>query len=256
MNQTGLHKNGQAFTLIELLVVVGIIAILVAIAFPVFNTIRAKGDQVKCLSNLRQIGTAMGSYINDNNNNLPGPFVYGQNPHYIMPASGSTTENLAGYLFPYLSGISTGTTSSTTVAPIFVCPALQRLLGTATPSSTMVYYAENRDIPSPNASLSTGVDPFGIPTASGTSSPIRYALLSALSGLPNPANGAGSATANFSMSQTIMLTDVDQINWAKVVTADSAVLSGPLTAKPVHPTARNALFWDFHAESRALTSIP
>jgi prepilin-type N-terminal cleavage/methylation domain-containing protein/prepilin-type processing-associated H-X9-DG protein len=55
----------SAFTLIELLVVIAIIAILAAILFPVFAQAREKARQTACLSNTKQIGTAVMMYAQD-----------------------------------------------------------------------------------------------------------------------------------------------------------------------------------------------
>jgi prepilin-type N-terminal cleavage/methylation domain-containing protein/prepilin-type processing-associated H-X9-DG protein len=56
----------KGFTLIELLVVIAIIAILAAILFPVFAKAREKARQSTCLSNLKQLGLASISYMEDN----------------------------------------------------------------------------------------------------------------------------------------------------------------------------------------------
>jgi prepilin-type N-terminal cleavage/methylation domain-containing protein/prepilin-type processing-associated H-X9-DG protein len=55
----------RGFTLIELLVVIAIIAILAAILFPVFAQARGKARQAACLSNCRQISTAVQMYGQD-----------------------------------------------------------------------------------------------------------------------------------------------------------------------------------------------
>jgi len=55
-----------AFTLIELLVVIAIIAILAAILFPVFAQAKAAAKKIQCVSNLKQIATAIVMYGNDN----------------------------------------------------------------------------------------------------------------------------------------------------------------------------------------------
>ncbi len=57
------YRNG--FTLIELLVVIAIIAILAAILFPVFAQARDKARQTACMSNEKQIGTAILMYVQD-----------------------------------------------------------------------------------------------------------------------------------------------------------------------------------------------
>lgn len=50
------------FTLVELLVVIGIIAILMAIAFPVFKGAQEKANQTNCISRLHAIGLAVKQY--------------------------------------------------------------------------------------------------------------------------------------------------------------------------------------------------
>ena len=61
----------RGFTLIELLVVIAIIAILAAILFPVFGRAREKARQTACLSNLKQIGTAISMYASDYDGMMP-----------------------------------------------------------------------------------------------------------------------------------------------------------------------------------------
>lgn len=61
----------SAFTLIELLVVIAIIAILAAILFPVFAQAREKARAISCLSNMRNIGTAVQMYAQDHDGTLP-----------------------------------------------------------------------------------------------------------------------------------------------------------------------------------------
>jgi len=66
------HKNHKgAFTLIELLVVIAIIAILASILFPVFAQAKAAAKKTVCISNNKQIGTAIQIYIADVDDMLP-----------------------------------------------------------------------------------------------------------------------------------------------------------------------------------------
>jgi len=73
----------RAFTLIELLVVIAVIAILAAILFPVFAQAREKARQISCLSNLKQLGTAVYLYVQDYDE------MYPHSDYSLPPGSGS-----------------------------------------------------------------------------------------------------------------------------------------------------------------------
>jgi len=73
----------RGFTLIELLVVIAIIAILAAILFPVFAQARDKARGASCLSNTKQIGTAVQMYIQDYDETFP----FSDNFGVVIPGS-------------------------------------------------------------------------------------------------------------------------------------------------------------------------
>jgi len=69
--------NPQGFTMVEMLVVIGIIAVLVAIIFPVFTTAREKARQARCRVNLMQLVTQLKVYRTDYGMYPPPPVYIG-----------------------------------------------------------------------------------------------------------------------------------------------------------------------------------
>ena len=107
-------KKLSAFTLIELLVVIAIIAMLLAILMPSLKRVKEKGLTLMCQSQMRQIGFALRTYAEDNENEFlmhqwsgdpsnpypvpyPSGYWFGRISPYIdtRAATHHTTEPLA-----------------------------------------------------------------------------------------------------------------------------------------------------------------
>src|SRR5436305_5631477 len=107
-NQPQAGHGYEGFTLIELLVVIAIIAILAAILFPVFAPAREKARQTSCLSNMRQLGTALLAYTIDYDEYMPVAF-----PN-VAPVNGGNSRDMPWDLQinPYVKNVQ-----------IFTCPS-------------------------------------------------------------------------------------------------------------------------------------
>src|SRR5262249_43167887 len=95
--------------LVELLVVIGIIAVLVALLLPALNRAREQARATQCLSNMKQVGMALYTYLVESKNVLPphkpypdGTFYQGV-PDYGNPAVYAQYPNVLGLLLPYMN---------------------------------------------------------------------------------------------------------------------------------------------------------
>lgn len=93
------RRSKQGFTLIELLVVIAIIALLAAILFPVFASVREKARQTTAISNLHQIQLGLAAYqldhhkypdvlfgYRDGTNGMDTAYKTNPNPNALYPA--------------------------------------------------------------------------------------------------------------------------------------------------------------------------
>ena len=77
--------KGKGFTLLELMVVIAIVAVLAGVSVPISRSLVAKSHQSACLGNLRQIGSAVQFYIDDNSGVLPELAVGRENKSSDIP---------------------------------------------------------------------------------------------------------------------------------------------------------------------------
>ncbi len=113
-------KTNNLFTLIELLVVIAIIAILAGMLLPALSKARESAKKVNCISNLKQMSTAVIMYAGANDDYMP--IINGTVPN--QPAFGTCGWKLQ--ILPYTGKKAAG--NSTTVAKllsagVFRCPS-------------------------------------------------------------------------------------------------------------------------------------
>jgi prepilin-type N-terminal cleavage/methylation domain-containing protein len=104
-------RGARGFTLIELLVVIAIIAILAAILFPVFAKARESARRTACVSNVRQLSTAMMMYVSDYDQTYPPRMPPPPAPGGI-PCKPCRTVDWRLYAMPYVKN-----------TQLFICPS-------------------------------------------------------------------------------------------------------------------------------------
>ena len=108
----------KGFTLIELLVVIAIIAILAAILFPVFQSVRENARRTACTSNMKQLGLGMTQYTQDSDEKFPQGQYFDAN---------GTPLDWGNAIYPFIKNGSASNTSGATAVyngkgGVFACP--------------------------------------------------------------------------------------------------------------------------------------
>ena len=89
--------GGRGFTLVELLVVIALILTLSAVSMTVYLKAQKRGNNVKAIANMREIGVAISSYLSEHDH-LPTFMDSGVSPAYSTAAPYTQASVLQPYL--------------------------------------------------------------------------------------------------------------------------------------------------------------
>lgn len=145
----------RAFSLLEVLAAIAILGLLVAVAVPMLDQMRAGGDRTAAVANMRTIGHGILLYAADHGGLLPGPLWPGQMPQLDSGREGRLVRELASHLDIAMP-------STPQVVALFVPPAYRRAVGDAALSSARTFVL--------NMNTGTATEPFQ-PWGSLTSQP-------------------------------------------------------------------------------------
>jgi prepilin-type N-terminal cleavage/methylation domain-containing protein len=168
----------RGFTLIELIVVLAVIAILMSMVYPMYMSTSERAKATKDMSNLRQIGLATQTYLNDSDAVLPGS---------IIPPVAWMSQLTPKYLSSW---------------KIFQSPFDKRVSSQAGDGSTAVSYGINFNVYVNNLAISatkitnpSGFILFAPAQASGTTVSFQGTATSPAQGVTVVGNGNNTATS-------------------------------------------------------------
>lgn len=127
----GLPTRG-GFSMVELLVVSAILSVLVAVMLPTLRVARAKSNAVRCMSNLRVIGTAMNLYLAEHNGIFPPCVDY---VSWRGTNRDETDADIAYVLNDYI-GAANGTHKNNMDSKVWECPTAVKFAWRANPPGT------------------------------------------------------------------------------------------------------------------------
>lgn len=116
-------RGKGGFTLAELLVVTVIIALLGAILYPALTKAKECARITECLSNMRQMGTGMHMYIDDNSGRFPAAVSYGTPDYWKARDQKTLQELLSRYVSQPISAETVGGSKVYVHAGVFACPS-------------------------------------------------------------------------------------------------------------------------------------
>jgi prepilin-type N-terminal cleavage/methylation domain-containing protein/prepilin-type processing-associated H-X9-DG protein len=130
------NRSRSAFTLVELLVVIGIIALLISILLPALGKARDNANNIKCLSNVRQLAQAAMLFAADHQGCIPtcsdDKWAHAQDPYEqkfsyrVSATTGGSVKDWPSMLLPYLgiknTDLNTFQMTPSLQANVLICP--------------------------------------------------------------------------------------------------------------------------------------